>query len=59
VFFDGSVIEAFVGGREAMTCRVYGLKPDRTELVVSLMGAKGVELSLWPLNAISSDRLTT
>ncbi len=59
LFLDGSVIEAFVGGREAMTSRVYGLKPDQTELEVSLTGAKNVELSLWALDAISSDRLTT
>lgn len=57
IFFDGSVIEAFVGGREAMTCRVYGLKPGETELEVAAAGAAAV--SLWELDAISRDRLTS
>jgi beta-fructofuranosidase len=59
MFLDGSVIEAFIGGREALTSRVYGLKPGDTELEVSLSGQKSVELLQWPLNAISPDRLTT
>ena len=58
-FLDGSVIESFVGGREAITNRVYGLKPGATELEITLTGEKNVELELWPLDAISPDRLTT
>ena len=57
IYFDGSVIEAFVGGRDAITSRVYGLKPGETELEVTAAGAAAV--SLWELKAISRDRLTT
>ena len=59
LFIDGSVVEAFVGGREALTSRVYGLKPGETELEVSVAGKEHVELQMWPLEAISADRLTT
>jgi beta-fructofuranosidase len=59
LFLDGSVIEAFIGGREAITSRVYGLKPNETQLEVTLAGDRPVEIELWPLAAISSDRLTT
>ena len=59
LFVDGSVMEAFVGGREAMTSRVYGLKPGKTELEVVVTGKGRVGLDLWPLDAISRDRLTT
>jgi beta-fructofuranosidase len=59
LFLDGSIIESFVGGREAITSRVYALKPGETELEVTVSGAKNVDLSHWPIHAISSDRLTT
>lgn len=59
LFIDGSVVEAFMGGREALTSRVYGLKPGETELEVSVAGKEHVELQMWPLEAISADRLTT
>jgi beta-fructofuranosidase len=59
LFIDGSVIEAFVGGREALTGRVYGLKPGETEIEVTVAGKGQVEVQLWPLEAISADRLTT
>ena len=59
IFLDGSVIETFIGGREAITSRVYTLKPDATELEVSVSGKGRVEAQMWPLMAISSDRLTT
>ena len=59
LFLDGSILESFIGDREALTSRVYGLQPGASELVVFVEGAKEVDLSLWPLNAISSDRLTT
>jgi beta-fructofuranosidase len=59
LFLDGSVIETFVGGREAMTSRVYGLKPGETELEVAVTGRSQIEFEMWPLNAISPDRLTT
>ncbi len=59
LFLDGSIVESFIGNREALTSRVYGLKPGASELVVSVESAKKVELSHWPLNTISPDRLTT
>jgi hypothetical protein len=59
LFLDASVIECFIGGREALTSRVYAVKPGETELVVETTAAKKVDVSLWPLEAISKDRLTT
>lgn len=59
IFIDGSVIESFIGGREAITSRVYTVKPDETELEVSVGGKGRVEVELWPLMPISPDRLTT
>jgi beta-fructofuranosidase len=59
LFLDGSVIESFIGGREAITSRVYGLKAGASELEVAVAGNSSVELDLWPLAAISADRLTT
>jgi beta-fructofuranosidase len=61
LFLDGSVIESFIGGREAMTSRVYSIKPAETELEVSVAG-KGqghVDVSLWPLKPISPDQMTS
>jgi len=58
LFLDGSVVECMVGGREAVTSRVYSLKPGETELEVSMTGQGETKLGLWPLSAISSDRLT-
>jgi beta-fructofuranosidase len=59
VFLDGSVIESFIGGREALTSRAYGLRPGETELEVNVKGKGHVELQTWPLKAISTDRLTS
>jgi beta-fructofuranosidase len=59
VFFDGSVIESFIGGREVVTSRVYSLGPNQTELEVAILGRNRVAISHWPLAAISPDRLTT
>ena len=59
VFLDGSVIEAFVGGREALTSRVYGLKPNETELEVAVSGDRSLPVELWPLAAISGNRMTS
>jgi hypothetical protein len=59
LFLDGSIIESFIGGREAITSRVYTLRPGETELEVTVAGKGKVELNLWPLNAISPDRLTS
>lgn len=58
LFLDGSVIEAFIGGREALTSRVYGLKAGEAELEVSATGGRPVEIEVWPLAAVSPDRLT-
>ncbi len=59
LFLDGSVIESFIGGREALTSRVYTLKPNETELEITLSGNGHSALETWPLNPISLDRLTT
>ena len=59
MFLDASVVECFIGGREALTSRVYVVKPGETELVVETTAAKKMSVSLWPLEAISKDRLTT
>jgi beta-fructofuranosidase len=59
MFLDGSVLESFVGGREALTSRVYGLRPGETDLEVSVEGKSHVELQTWPLKSISADRLTS
>jgi beta-fructofuranosidase len=59
LFLDGSVIETFIGGREALTSRVYGLEPDETELEITLAAGHPAALEVWPLAAISPDRLTT
>jgi beta-fructofuranosidase len=59
LFLDGSVIESFIGEREALTSRVYSLKPGETEFEISVTGDRSVQLEHWPLAAISPDRLTT
>jgi beta-fructofuranosidase len=59
IFLDGSAIEAFVGGREAVTSRVYGLKPGEVELEVTTAGDGSIAMEMWELAAISPDRLTT
>ncbi|MGB6688333.1 MAG: glycoside hydrolase family 32 protein [Terracidiphilus sp.] len=59
LFLDGSVIETFIGGREAITSRVYRLKPGEAELEVSATGDRSAKIEVWPLAAISPDRLTT
>ncbi len=59
LFLDGSVIEAFIGAREALTSRVYTVKSDATELEVAYTGKGKLAVELWPLDAISTDRLTT
>lgn len=59
MFFDGSVIESFIGGREALTSRVYTLQPGDTVLEVAVDGPDHVALEVWPLKAISPDRMTT
>jgi beta-fructofuranosidase len=58
VLLDGSVVESFIGGREALTSRVYGLKPGETELEVSVTGKKHIATTTWALGAILGDRLT-
>lgn len=59
LYLDGSVLEAIIGAREAMTSRVYQVKPGETELEITTTAAKGVEATVWTLKAISSDRLTS
>lgn len=59
LFLDGSVIESFIGGREALTSRVYTLRPSATELEITTTGSKPVRVEVWPMKAISADRMTT
>ena len=59
MLLDGSVIESFIGGREALTSRVYTLKPGETQLEVEVEGAGHVDVEAWPMKTISADRLTT
>ena len=59
IFFDGSVIETFVLGRENLSSRVYNVAPEKTELEIELLKGQGVDINLWPLEAISHDRLTS
>jgi beta-fructofuranosidase len=59
IFFDGSVIESFIVGREVLTSRVYNVAPEKAEIEIELMSGRGAELKQWPLEAISKDRLTT
>jgi len=59
LFLDASVVECFVGGREAITSRIYAVKPGETEMVIETKSHKDVDVALWPLEAISKDRLTT
>jgi beta-fructofuranosidase len=57
LFLDGSVIESFIGGREAIVSRVYALQPGNSEFEFSFTGGKSLSLSHWPLDAISPDNL--
>ena len=59
LLLDASVIESFIGGREALTSRVYDIQPGQTYLEIAVKGASSVALSHWPLAAISANRLTT
>lgn len=59
ILLDGSVIESFIGDREALTSRVYDLKPGATSLVATLAGKGEIAVQSWPLKPISADRLTT
>ncbi len=59
LYLDGSVIESFIGGGEAIVSRVYEVRRGESELEVSFTGNKNLSLAHWPLEAISPDRLTT
>ena len=59
IFIDGSVIECFFGGREALTTRAYNVLPGETELELSVDEGKSVAVKHWTLDAISRDKLTT
>lgn len=59
LFLDGSIIESFIGGREALTSRIYEVHPGQTDIEITVKGANSVTLSHWPLSAISTNRLTT
>jgi beta-fructofuranosidase len=59
IFIDGSIIESFFAGRECLTSRVYDVRPGDTELEISLLTGESFRVTQWPLEAISTDRLTT
>ena len=59
IFFDASVIETFIVGREAITSRVYNVVPGKTELHIALLKGENVQVKHWPLQAITRDRLTS
>jgi len=59
IFLDGSIVECFICGREALTSRVYAVKPNVTTLEFSLNGSEILELLHWPIDVISANRLTT
>jgi beta-fructofuranosidase len=59
IFMDGSLIESFIAGREALTSRVYILELGKTELQIELVMGTSLTLKQWPLATISPDRMTT
>ncbi len=58
IFLDGSFIEAFVGGTQALTTRCYKVQPAHTELELSAQGEGGSQFTRWQLAAISPNRMT-
>lgn len=60
IFVDGSVVEACVNNRVALTSRVYRVPADtlRINFAASYLGAVS-SLRVWELKPISPDRLTT
>lgn len=59
IFFDASVIETFVVGREVLTSRVYNVAPEKTEIEIELIKGQSAKVQQWPLDAVSKDRMTT
>jgi beta-fructofuranosidase len=61
LYIDGSVIELFVNNQVTCTTRFYYPGPTAPEIAVSITGNPSSisRLSLWQLNPISKDRLTT
>ena len=60
LYLDGSVVEVFLGGSQAITSRVYGLRPAETEIEVTGDKAHSwARILFWPMKPISPDRLTT
>lgn len=58
-YLDGSVIEVIVNDRLAHTSRVYDLDPNQAMLTILDPGKAVSDAQLWPMRAISSNRLTT
>lgn len=58
IFLDSSVIETIAGAREALTSRVYTLRPGATELEITVAGDGFADIEAWPLYPISHNRLT-
>ncbi len=42
IFIDGSVIESFIAGREALTSRVYSVRPGESELEIALLKGESI-----------------
>ena len=59
LFLDGSVIEAFFGGVEAFTARVYGLQPGEGELELTSAGEGIITGQMWEMKSISADKMTS
>lgn len=59
LYLDGSVIEVLVNDRLAHTSRVYDLDPRQTMLTILDPGRAVEAAKLWPMQPISSNRLTT
>jgi beta-fructofuranosidase len=56
---DASVLEARIGGTQAITSRCYKLQPGHTEIEIEARGPGACAVTRWPLQPISRDRLTT
>jgi hypothetical protein len=58
LLLDASVLEVFVGNREALTSRVYTVKHGTTSFHVQVEGGRAA-MDSWALMPISPDRLVS
>jgi beta-fructofuranosidase len=59
LYLDGSVVEVIVDDKLTHTSRVYDLDPEHTTLTVLDAGRAVTGATLWKIQPISSNRLTT